>query len=106
MNLGVDDETFVRALYSSLKPGGLMIIYNICPAPSKPGEPYKHWADGKCPFPRELWKKTGFEIIAFDEVDTKFVRKMAGALGWDKGEQPMDVENDLFAEYTLVRRPK
>lgn len=106
MNLGVDDTTFVKALYDALKPGGLMIIYNICPAPSKPGEPYKHWADGKCPFPRDMWKKAGFEIIAFDEDDTPFVRKMAVALGWDKGEHPMDIENDLFAEYTLVRKPR
>ncbi len=106
MNLGVDDAAFVESLHHALKPGGLMIIYNICPAPSKPGEPYKHWADGKCPFPREMWEKAGFEIIAFNDDDTKFVRKMARALGWDQGDHPMDIENDLFAEYTLVRRPR
>jgi hypothetical protein len=29
---------------------------------------------------------------------------MAHALGWDEGDQPMDLEKDLFAWYTLVEK--
>lgn len=46
LNLGVEDATFVRALHRALKPGGRVLIYNICPAPSLPGQPYKNWAEG------------------------------------------------------------
>ena len=43
-DLGVSDAAFATALCRALKPGGVFVIYNICPAPSKPGEPYQHWA--------------------------------------------------------------
>src|SRR5262249_53062441 len=55
LGLGVADDTFVKALYDALKPGGRVMIYNICPAPSPPGQPYKNWADGRCPFAKEVW---------------------------------------------------
>lgn len=105
IQLGVDDADFVKALYASLKPGGKVMIYNICPAPSPPGKPYKPWADGRCPFSKSLWKSSGFRIVAFDRDDSKAVRQMAKALGWDHGKQAMDLKNDLFAHYTLVERP-
>lgn len=101
--LGVSDEVFVGELFRTLKPGGLVMIYNICPAQSK--ETYIPWADGKNPFPRELWEKAGFQILNFDTEDREGVKVMAHALGWDKGESPMDLENDLFAWYTIARRP-
>ena len=75
MDLGVDTREFVRLIYAALKPGGVFIIYNICPAPSKPGEPYKHWADGRCPFPREMLKSAGFTIAQFDAVDNAATRE-------------------------------
>ena len=56
LNLDVDDEAFVRALHAALKPGGWVMIYNITPAPSPPDQPYKNWADGRCPFPRPVWE--------------------------------------------------
>jgi hypothetical protein len=31
---------------------------------------------------------------------------MGHALGWDQGEQPMKLETDLFASYTLLMKPK
>lgn len=106
VHLGVDDETFVKSLFDALKPGGLFMIYNICPAPSKPDEPYKHWADGRCPFAKAMFESAGFRVLAFDRDDTAAVRKMAHALEWDRGERPMDLENDLFAHYTLLSKPK
>jgi SAM-dependent methyltransferase len=103
ISLGVTDEVFVQELFSALKPGGFLIVYNICPAQS--AEKYIPWADGKNPFPRTLWEKTGFTIHAFDAEDQEGVKALAKALGWDVGESPMDIEKDLFAWYTIVQRP-
>ena len=102
VNLGVDDAEFVRRIFEMLKPGGVAIIYNISPAPSKPDEPYKPWSDGRCPFARDVLEEAGFEVLKYDEDDTAFVKSMAPALGWEK---VMDIQNDLFAHYTLLRRP-
>jgi hypothetical protein len=104
LNLDVDDTTFVGALRDALKPGGWVMIYNICPAPSPPDKPYKHWADGRCPFPRSVWKAAGFQLIAFDRDDSEAIRLFAQALGWDKGEDAMDLKTDLFAHYSLMRK--
>lgn len=108
INLGVSDDEFVKQVHTLLKPGGLFMIYNICPAHAPDDKPYIPWADGRCPFSREILEKTGFEVIAYDANDDEAVRQMAHALGWDKGEegQPgMDLEKDLFASWTLARRP-
>jgi hypothetical protein len=99
VQLRVDDETFVRAIFDMLKPGGFALIYNLSPAPSKPDEPYKHWADGRSPWPQGLYERVGFAVIADDQDDTAAAREMGAALGWS---EQMDVETDLFAVYTLV----
>jgi SAM-dependent methyltransferase len=104
IDLGVDDETFVRAMHDALKPGGLVMIYNICPKPAAPGEKFIPWADGRCPFERQLLERGGFEVVAFDVDDSPAARAQGRALGWDQGEKPMDLENDCFAWYTLLRR--
>lgn len=102
VDLGVDDAAYVKALYESLKPGGHVLIYNICPHRSKPEEAYVPWSDGRCPFSKELLESTGFKMIKFDEEDSAAARAMAKILGWDKGG--MDLEGDLFAHYTLMRK--
>jgi hypothetical protein len=102
LNLDVDDASFVRALYSALKPGSWVMIYNITPAPSPADQPYKNWADGRCPFPRPVWEAAGFDVIAFDRDDTPAIRRIAAALGWDKGDSPIDLKTDLFAQYSLM----
>ncbi len=104
VHLGVDDTTFVRSMAGVLAPGGLAMIYNLCPAPSPPGKPYIPWSDGRCPFSREQWNAAGFEVLQFDRDDSPAARAMAHALGWDQGPQPMDLAHDLFATYTLVRK--
>ena len=63
LNLRVDDAEFVKSLHDALKPGGRVMIYNITPAPSPPGQPYKHWADGRCAFARDVWVAAGFRIV-------------------------------------------
>jgi len=103
--LGVEDGVFVETLFAILKPGGMMMIYNLSPAPNTTGKPYRPWADGRCPFPREMWEAAGFRVIAFDEDDSEMARAMAHALGWDAGPPPMDLVKDLFAQYTLVVKP-
>lgn len=102
--LGATDEAYVRALAETVKPGGLVMIYNIGPAPAKEGEPFKTMADIRCPFAKDLWEKSGFTIIEFDHDDTPAIRSFAKALGWDQGDGAMDLEHDLFASYTLVRK--
>jgi SAM-dependent methyltransferase len=104
INLEVDDAAFVRALHDVLKPGGWVMIYNICPAPSPTDQPYKPWADGRCPFPRSVWESLGFLVLEFDHDDTQAIRSFAHALGWDRGADAMDLKTDLFALYSLFRK--
>lgn len=105
VDLGVDDTTFVRAVAALLKPGGWALVYNLSPAPSPPDQPYRPWTDGHDPFAREIWELAGFEVIAYDKVDDEAARAMGHALGWDR-DGAMDLEKDLFAYYTLVRKRK
>ena len=102
VHLRVDDETFVRAVFALLKPGGFALIYNLCPAPAAPDKPYIPWADGRSPFPRELYERVGFAVVAFDLDDTVAAREMGKTLGW---AESMDLEKDLFGTYTLLRKP-
>ena len=102
VHLDVDDGTFVRAVYDALKPGGFFMIYNLCPAPSKPDEPYKPWGDGRSPFSRETFEKAGFKVLAIDVDDTDAARTMGQALGW---AESMDLTKDLFGTYTLAQKP-
>ncbi len=101
--LRVDDETYVRAVFDLLKPGGFALIYNLSPAPAEPGRPYIPWADGRSPFTRELYERVGFAVIGFDVDDSAAAREMGKALGW---AEQMDLEKDLFGTYTLVRKPQ
>ncbi len=105
IKLGVNDEEFVSIIYSMLNPGGRFFIYNLTPAPNGPGKPYRAWADGRSPFPKAMLEKAGFRVTAFEQDDTPTARAMARALGWDKEkEDPMDIENDLFGQYTLCEK--
>lgn len=102
VDLGTSEAEYLKALFAVLKPGGVAMIYNICPAPAKPGEKYIPWADGRSPFSREQWEAAGFEVVAIDESDNTAMRAMARALGWDK--DGMKLDDDLFVWWTLVRR--
>ena len=105
VRLGVDDATFLRAVHDALRPGAFAMIYNISPAPAPAGKPYIPWADGRSPFTRETWEASGFRVIEFDRDDTAAARAQARALGWDRDpEQPVDIDRDVFALYTLVVR--
>jgi hypothetical protein len=105
LDLGIEDAGFVKVVYEMLKPGGRVLIYNISPAPSPADQPYKNWADGRCPFARDLWVRGGFRVAAFDRDDSDAVRALAHALGWDQGDSPIDLKTDLFALYCLLVKP-
>jgi SAM-dependent methyltransferase len=107
IHLGVDDATFLAAVYRMLVPGGRFLIYNICPGPNRPGKPYVTWADGRSPFSREAFATAGFRVLAFEQDDLQATRALGHALGWDNpdGEDAaMDLVNDLQSQYTLVEK--
>lgn len=105
IDLGMTDAEFVKILHGVLKPGGRVLIYNLSPSPSRPGQPPKPWADGRCPFSRDVWASVGFRVLEHDREDSPAARAQGHALQWDRGDQPMDLEHDLFALYTLVEKP-
>ncbi len=105
VHLGVGEKEFVEAMAKILKPGGLAVIYNLHPPQNPPEKPYIPWADGRCPFDRDLLERAGFEVLHFDTDDSAPARRMAHALGWDQGDGAMDLETGLFATYTILRKP-
>jgi SAM-dependent methyltransferase len=104
VDLGVPQEEFVAKVVSALKPGGMFMIYNICPAQKPKGEGFIPWADGRCPFPKEMLEKAGLTVLNYNTDDTPAAREMGRALGWDVGQSPMDLDHDLFATYTLTQK--
>lgn len=105
VHLGVSDSVYVAELHRMMRPGGRVLIYNLCPAPAAPGKPYIPWADGRCPFPESLWQAAGFRVVVFDRDDSPAARAMGHALGWDRGGSPMNLETDLFATWSLFEKP-
>jgi SAM-dependent methyltransferase len=104
VHLGVDDATFVQALYDALAPGGVVMIYNFSPAPAPPDKPYIPWADGRCPFDRELLEKTGFTVMAYDNEDNDAAYDFWFALDLSDGATRKDLSRNLFAHFTLLRK--
>jgi SAM-dependent methyltransferase len=103
VDLGVTDELFVTQIARALKPGGLFLIYNI--SPKQREDKFLPWADGRSPFTPEQFAAAGLEVVEYNSDDTPVVRDLARGFEWDLGEQPIDIENDLFGMYTLVRKP-
>lgn len=100
VDLGVPPEQFLAEVARVLEPGGIFAIYNLCPAPR--ADRYIPWAYGESPFTRAEFAAAGFELLAFDVDDRAQAQELGWALKWD--EQGQDVENDLFAWYTVARR--
>lgn len=103
IDLGVDDADFLAHVHRALRPGGLFVIYNFCPAKAPAEQNYIPWADGESPFDRGEYEAAGLEVLAFDVVDDGPARELASALGWDR-EGGMDLPTGLFAWYTIARR--
>ncbi len=105
-HLGVSDEEFLRQVRAALVPGGLLVIYNICPAQNPPDQPYIPYADGKSPFSRKAFQQAGLEVIAFDVEDQAWVLDAFGQLGYLNGQTREQSAAELFCWYTIVRRPR
>ncbi len=104
IKLGVDDETFLKAVYDSLKPGGIMLVYNIAPAQNPPDKPFLPMADGRFPFERSLAEKVGFEVLAFDVVDDEVMHKYWPVYFPDPEMTPEKLKESIFTHYTVLRR--
>ena len=52
VDLGADDQTFVKTVYEMLAPGGRFLIYNLSPGMAPAGKKYIPWADGRSPASR------------------------------------------------------
>lgn len=104
VHLGVSDEAFVKAVYDALKPGGLFVIYNISPAQAPADQPYIPWADGRCPFDREMCQNAGFEVLAWDEDDQAAILDWWQALRYDEGKPREEAAKDVFAHFTVLRK--
>jgi SAM-dependent methyltransferase len=104
VDLGADDQGFLKAVAEVLKPGGWLVIYNLSPAPNVAGKPYRPNADGRCPFSAEDLAVAGFETLVRDGVDDQVARTLAAALGWDHPPISMNLQSDLFALVTIARK--
>lgn len=103
IDLGVDDETFVRTIFNGLKPGGWVVIYNICGPKARLDEPFNPSAEGENPFARKVWEDAGFEVLAYDEKDDETIRKLGAAFNWGK---PEELETSFFAWYSVFKKPE
>jgi len=43
-------------------------------------------------------------VLAFDRDDSPAARDMGHALGWDRGENGMKLDTDLYATWSLFQR--
>src|SRR5690606_30186462 len=105
VDLGVEDDAFIKAVHDSLKPGGVFLIYNIAPAQAPDDQPYLPHADGTCPFDRAELEAAGFEVVVYDEDDQASILKYWEALGLNQGKDEERMRGDLFAWWTMCRRP-
>ena len=105
VHLGVSDDEFLKRVHDALLPGGVFVIYNICPPQNPPEKEYIPWADGNSPFPRDVFEKAGFELIAFDVRDDAWVLDCFERLGYLMGKSRSEASKDYLCWYTIVRRP-
>lgn len=103
VKLGVDDKTFMKELFDALKPGGLLLIYNLSPKQNPPDKPYLPMANGLSPFDKPEWEAAGFKVIAFDVDDSVAAKELGRILGWDRGNPTFLA--GLSGHYTLLQRP-
>lgn len=104
VHLGVSDEEFLRRVHSTLVPGGVFIIYNICPPQNPPDQSYLPYADGKSPFTKVDFERAGFEVVAFDVEDQAWVLDCFSTLGYAEGMKREAFAKAYFCWYTIVRR--
>lgn len=105
MDFGVEPTAFLERLLAAMKPGGLVVFYNLGGRPPAEGEAYNPPTDIASPWSKTEYEDIGFEVLALDTDDSTVARRYAHALGWDADGRGMVLERDLFASYTVLRRP-
>ena len=104
VDVGADDPAFLKAAHAALKPGGLVVIYNLTGKPTPPGPAYSPQTDGRCPFSAADLTAAGFTTLVRDRDAGPAARAVGHALGWDKPPAKMVLETDLFGLATVARR--
>jgi SAM-dependent methyltransferase len=95
INLGVDDKTFLASVNRTLKPGGLLVIFNISP---------KQNPDGRCAFDKVQLEDAGFEVLEFDRDDSDAVCQQWVKFGYDEGKGIDSLRQSTFAWSTIARK--
>jgi hypothetical protein len=106
VDLGVSDEAFLAAVNAALRPGGLFLIYNISPAQNPPDKPFLPHADGRCGFTKEQLEAAGFTVLNYDTNDIDTLYPIFAALGYTENKPKEEAVKNLFAHYTLCRKPE
>lgn len=104
VHLGVSDEVYLKRVHDALLPGGVFVVYNICPPQAPPDQEYIPWADGLSPFQREMLEKAGFEVISFDTVDQEWVIDCFEKLGYAEGKSREELAKAYLCWFTIARR--
>lgn len=104
VHLGVSDEEFLASVHDALLPGGVFVIYNICPPQNPPDQEYIPWADGTSPFSRAMLEKAGFEVLSFDVRDDAWVLDCFERLGYTEGKTREEAAKEFLCWYTIARR--
>jgi hypothetical protein len=99
---GVPLTTYLQAFRDALKPGGLFVIYNI--SQKQDAEKYRPANDPRSPFTRAEYEAAGFEVLALDADDSAQVRRFGDAAAWGGPQGMGDLQTNLFAKYTVLRR--
>ncbi|MCB9844449.1 MAG: methyltransferase domain-containing protein [Phycisphaeraceae bacterium] len=103
LHLGVDDETFLRALHDALKPGGVVLIYSLGSARENADGSYNPIGDIDLPWDRSAVEAAGLVLEAENIDENEMARRVGRALGW---EERMDLDNGLFGVYSILRRAR
>jgi hypothetical protein len=99
---GVPMSVYLQAFRDALKPGGLFVIYNI--SQKQDAEKYRPANDPRSPFTRAEYEAAGFEVLALDADDSVQARRFGDAAGWGGPQGMGDLQTNLFAKYTVLRR--
>ncbi len=102
IDVGGDPETGAQLLFDALRPGGIVVVYNLGAGPWRLEDAsYNAPADVRDPFGRPAWEAAGFEVLHFQANGAQLMREVGEALGWGSKED-LSSYNVL---YTVVRKP-
>jgi hypothetical protein len=99
---GVPLDQYLNSFHTALAPNGIMIIYNLSQR-QELGK-YRGANDAGSPFTREQYAAAGFEVLAFEQDDNAQARAVAQGLGWGGPQGMGDLEGNLFAQFTALKK--